>query len=166
MSERNARMRLVTRLTTHMFEQIPRELACPLEEEVLCGRLVIEKERYQGLSLKLESLEKEREKYRTYFETILNIVKSQISTPLLIKDILKSNLSNVKAIHSGYFFFTEQRLDFWIFLEDQDWAAEDAIYECYGELLNQFPEKEIDLRVIRLWGREPGVLIPEGFQHW
>lgn len=154
--------------STYLEERLkssPDEFKCPLYEDILCGRRVLEKERSLRI-ITLEILLKEKERYQNYFEILLKIVKAQISTPLLIKDLLKSYLSDIKEIHSGYFFFSNQRIYFLIFLEEENWSIEDKIYEYYGELLDQFPEKEIDLRLMRLWGRDPEQLLPEGFQFW
>ena len=149
-----------------LYEPIPEEFRCPLEEMTLCGTLIAEKEKTRSIFLSLESIQKEKEKYQRYFKTLLKLLSTHISTPILIKDILKSNLSDIKEINSGYFTFTERRIIFWIFLEEENWDVEDKIYEFYGDLLEQFPNKEIDLRLMRLWGRDPKILLPEGFQYW
>lgn len=142
------------------------EFKCHRDETFVCGPLLLERERSRHVVMTVESLKKEKEKYRKYFVTLLKSLETQISTPVLIKDICKSNLSHVKEIHSGYYFFSEQKITFFVFINEENWDAENIIYECYGDLLEQFPEKEIDLRLMRLWNREPQTLIPEGFQHW
>jgi len=144
----------------------PEELLCPKIEDLLCGPLIAAKEESSRLLEKLESVEKERDRYKNYFAVLLESLKTEILTPLLIKEVVKSNLLSIKEIKGGYYFFGEKKVDFIIFLEEEDWDVEEKIYNYYGELLDQFQDKEIYLRVMRLWGRQPSELLPEGFQPW
>ena len=39
-------------------------------------------------------------------------------------------------------------------MEKENWEVEDEIFSIYGDLLDTFPELDIKVRVLRLWGRK------------
>ncbi len=46
-----------------------------------------------------------------------------------------------------------------IFLEENDWEAEERIYEKYLEILNQSPGFSFEVHINHLYGKSPGELL-------
>lgn len=137
------------------------ELGCPTGGFDICGRLVVERERYARLEDELERTRQDIGKYRKFFSILLREVGSRLILNI-IPAIFKYNMLQVSQIKTIYCFQRRNIVSFWIFLEEENWEAEDKIYEIYGELLSMFPDNDIRMKLLRLWGREPEDLLPAG----
>ena len=137
------------------------DLGCPSARFDICGRLIVERERYTRLEEEFERTRRDEDKYRHYFSILLKRVESSLILPI-IPEIFKYNVSQISQARAIYYFQRRNIVSFWILLEEENWEAEDQIYEIYGELLSMFPEYDIRIRLLRLWGREPEDLLPPG----
>lgn len=137
------------------------ELGCPGGAFDICGRLVVERERYARLEDELERTRRDTDKYRKFFSILLKEVGSQLILNI-IPAIFKYNMLQVSQIRAIYSFQRRNMVSFWIFLEEENWEAEDQIYEIYGELLSMFPDNDIQMKLLRLWGRKPEDLLHAG----
>ena len=137
------------------------EFRCAEGRFDICGRLVVERERYAQLEEELERTRQDLDKYRQFFSTLLKKVGTQLNLSI-IPEIFKHNISQISQVKSTYLFQRRNILSFWIFLEGENWEVEDQIYDTYGELLSMFPDFDIRLRLLRLWGRKPEDLLPTG----
>lgn len=138
-----------------------RQLACLSAGFDLCGRLVVERERYARLEEEFEVTRRDSDRYREYFSVLLEAVGSKLVLSI-IPEIFKYNTSEISQLKAAYCFQKRNMTSFWIFLEEENWKAEDEIYEIYGELLSMFPEYDIRIQLLRLWGRKPEDLLPPG----
>lgn len=136
-------------------------LGCPIAGVDISGRLVLEKAKYVSLEDELERTRKDLNTYRKYFAILLKTVESSIILHI-IPQIFKHNVSQISEVKALYYFQRRNIVSFWVFLEEENWDAEDLIYEIYGMTLSMFPEYDIRLRLLRLWGRNPEDLLPAG----
>ena len=137
------------------------ELGCTFSRFDICGPLVVERERYTRIEEELEKTKRENDRYRQYFSILLKTVESRLILHI-IPEIFKYNVSQIPQVEAIYCFQRRNIVSFWIFLEEENWEAEDQIYEIYGELLSMFPEYDIRIRLLSLWGRKPEDLLPAG----
>ena len=129
----------------------------------LCGPLVLEKEKYAKLEeqLKIISENTDSEAYRKYFLTLLNNFQTSIQWSSLL-DIVKIDMSGIDNLRAAYYFKKGNKITLWVFFETRDWDEEDRVYDTYDRLLAIFPKFDIELKVLRLNGRQPEDLIPLG----
>ena len=147
--------------------------ACRRADVDFCTRLLLEREhllekeraRKETEKQLLEAL-KEIDKYREYFHNLLFTVKSILETRSIVLNIFNSQLAKISDIKVRYFAETPKAISIWLFIEEDNWEAEENIYEAYGEMLDFFPDTEIDLRLLKLFGRKPEELLPKGFKPW
>jgi len=137
------------------------DLGCPTSEIDICGRLIVERERYVRLEEELERTKQNLEDYRQLFSILLRQAESRLLAHL-IPEVFKHNLSRISQVKAVYCFQRKNTLSFWIFLDEENWDAEDQIYENYGEMLSTFENFDIRMRLLRLWGRKPEDLLPAG----
>jgi len=137
------------------------DLRCPSGRFDVCGPLIVARERHVRLEEELERTRRDVDRYRQYFGILLKRVRSSI-TLRIIPEIFKYSVSQMPQVKALYYFQKRNIVSFWIFLEEEDWDAEDQIYEIYGEMLSTFPEQDIRIRLLRLWGRKPEDLLPAG----
>lgn len=137
------------------------ELGCPFGGVDICGRLIVEQERYARLEDELEKVRENMDRYRQHFSILLRQVESRIILHI-IPEIFKYNISRISHVKAMYHFQIRNTMSFWIFLEKENWGAEDQIYEIYGELLSTFTDYDIQMKLLRLWGRKPEDLLPAG----
>ena len=141
--------------------------ACARAHVDLCPRLLLEGESMRKKTEKqLVKALKDLDKYREYFQHLLSSVKSILETHSIVLNIFKSQLVKISAVEAQYFAETPKTLSIWLFIEEDDWEVEENIYEAYGELLDLFPDTEIDLRLLKLFDRKPEELLPNGFKPW
>lgn len=141
--------------------------ACQKAHVDFCPRLPLEIERvHKETDKQLASALKELNKYREYFQILMSTVKSLLEPHSIILNIFKSQLANIPDIKARYFAKTAKVISFWLFIEEDNWEVEENIYEAYGQLLDFFPDTEIDLRLLKLYDRKPKELLPDGFQPW
>lgn len=136
------------------------DLTCPAGPFDICGPLIMARERYARLEEELERTRRDA-RYRQYFEILLKRVKFSL-TLRIIPEIFKCNVAQIPQVKALHYFQKRNIVSFWIFLEEENWDAEDKIYEIYGEMLSMFPEYDIRIRLLRLWGRKPEDLLPAG----
>jgi hypothetical protein len=156
-------------MQTRQLEKRPasvreRETSCPFARVDLCGRLVLEKEKYVNLEDQFNRIILNKEEssiYRGYFSTLLKMVEFSFQFYVML-DILKSELAKISQVKSAYYFQKTNKVSFWIFLDARDWKAENKVYEIYGEMLSTFSNYDITLRILRLWGRDSKELMPSG----
>lgn len=137
------------------------ELGCPAVRFDVCGRLIVERERYARLEEQFERTRRDNEKYREFFSILLREVGSQLILNI-IPAIFKHNMLQVSEVKEVHCFQRMNMISFWVFLEEENWEAEDKIYEIFGELLFMFPDNDIQMKLLRLWGRKPEDLLPAG----
>lgn len=114
----------------------------------------------------MKSALEETQKYREYFQILFSAVKSLLKPSAIILDVFKSQLVKIPQIKSRYVAESPKAVGIWLFIEEDNWEIEERIYEAYGELLDLFPENEVDLRLLKLYGRKPEELLPDGFMKW
>jgi hypothetical protein len=135
------------------------EFACPAGGFDICGRLVVQQERYADLEEELKKTKEDREKYRQLFSILLERVEYRLLLDI-IPEIFKQNMSQIPEVKSVYCIQRRNIVSLWVLLDEQNWDVEDQIYESYGELLSAFPNYDIRIRLLRLWGRKPEDLMP------
>jgi len=137
-------------------------LGCPSSRIDVCGRIVMERVRYARLEEELRRTKEEKEKYRFYFLTLLEKMKSSFCRYLIMQSFENSlrQISQVRSVH--LFEEEENTMSFYIFLDKENWEAEEQIYKKYGDLLSDFPEFDIQIRLLRLWDRQTRDLLPSG----
>jgi len=141
-----------------------KEASCPLARVDICGRLVLEKEKYANLEDQFDRIvrnKKEENIYREYFSTLLKMVEFSLQFYIML-DIFKSELLKISHVRAAYCFQKANKVSFWIFLETRNWEAEDRVYELYDKILSMFPKYDVIVRILRLWGRDPKELLPLG----
>jgi len=155
---------------TLILEEKINSVSCPVDKELMCGRIIVEKEKYleeiSNYEKIIKNIDKDRAKYEKYFDSMLKVILTIIEPTELISELFKSYLININHIKYGYKSVDENVISFYIFMEEENWDIEEEIYEQYERILDQFPDKEIDLNLARLWGRRPESLIPGGYQEW
>ena len=150
---------------------------CQRADVDICTRLLLERERLlekehmyararADTEKKLVEALKEIDKYREYFQSLLSIVKSILEPHSIVLNIFNSQLTRISEIKARYFAETPKVISIWLFIEEDNWIVEENIYEAYGQLLDFFPDTEIDLRLMKLFDRKPEELLPEGFKPW
>jgi len=141
--------------------------ACQRALVDFCPRLLMEREltRKETEQQLFEAL-KNLDKYREYFHNLLSVVKSTMRLHGIVLNIFKSQLDKIPEVKARYFAETPKAISIWLFVEEDNWEVEENIYEKYGEMLDFFPEAEIDLRLLKLFGRKPEELLPSGFKPW
>lgn len=144
-------------------EREEEHLSCSSGNVGLCGPLAIEKERYAKLEDQLKNLSEESDSnaYRKYFLTLFNNFQTSMQFSSLI-DIIKIDLSEIKAVESAYFFKRGNTIALWVFFERRDWKAEDKVYDTYDRILTIFPKFDVTLKILRLNGRKPEELLSVG----
>lgn len=134
-------------------------LGCPVSGFDICGRMVVEREKYADLEEELERTRRDRDKYRQLFSILLERVEYRLLLHI-IPEIFKRSMSQIPEVKTMYCLQRENIVSFWVFLDEQNWEVEDQIYESYGELLSMFPDYDIRMRLLRLLGRKPEDLMP------
>lgn len=137
------------------------ELSCPVAGIDICGRLIVERERYTRLEDELERTKQNMEKYRHLFSALLRQVESRLILHI-IPQVFRHSLSKISQVKLIHCFQRRNIVDFWVFLEEENWEAEDQIYEIYGDMLSMFVDYDIRMKLLRLWGRKPEALLPAG----
>lgn len=74
-------------------------------------------------------------------------------TDQLIVSFLTSRLIRIPEIKDFTCSKYEKTLDFHVYVDKPDWEAEEKIFEAYGKLLDLFPDKDIDLKILEMYGR-------------
>lgn len=140
------------------------EIACPMSKVDLCGPLVLEKERYARLEDEFEKIVKnpqEEERFRAYFTALLGMIECSFHLYALL-DISRYEFEKIEEIRKVYYFQKRNKVDFWIFFDNDEWEAEDKVYDMYERMLSTFPKYDIGIKLLRLWGRKPEDLVPYG----
>jgi hypothetical protein len=146
------------------FSEVRRELGCSYFGVAVCGRMVAEKQKYAQLEEELKRTEAEKEKYRIDFEMLLGLVNSSIRQNLVI-ETFKQRMSEIREIKSVYCLRRKNVLSFSVFMNEENWDVEDEVFNVYGELIDNFEEFDIRVKVLRLWGRkEDEILAVGGFR--
>lgn len=140
--------------------------ACGRGHVDLCSRLLEKEDLRRKTEKQLAAALKNMDKYREYFQTLLSTVKSILDPHSIVLNIFKSQLAKISEVKARYFAKTPKALTVWLFIEEDNWGAEENIYEAYGEMLDLFPDTEINLRLLKLFGRKPEELMPRGFKQW
>lgn len=140
--------------------------ACRRAHVDLCPKLLLQMERTGKTEKQLESALEEIDKYREYFQILMSAVKSLMEPFSVILNVFKFQLAKIPQIKAKYFARTPKLISFWVFVEEDNWEVEENIYEAYGELLDFFPDAELDLRLLKLYGRKPKEILPKGFRPW
>ena len=150
-----------------ILEESSSRYACQRAHVDLCPKLLLEREHVRKETEKeLASALKELDKYREYFKTLLSTVKSLLQPSSIVLNIFNSQLTKISDIKARYVAETPKVISFWLFIEEDNWEVEESIYEAFGELLDLFPDAEIDLRLLKLYNRKPEELLPDGFKPW
>ena len=144
------------------FSDLSEEYGCAFTGVTICGRVALEKEKYAQLEEELVRTKRERETYRVGFESLLGLLNRSFRQDLII-ETFKQRMVEFPEIKSVYCLRKKNMLSFSVFMNEENWAVEDKIYEIYGELIDNFSEIVIRIRVLRLWGRkEDEILAVEG----
>ena len=135
------------------FSSLGEELGCPSHGVSICGRVASIRSENVHLEEELNRTKNEREMYRVGFETLLGMLNKSLRQDFVI-ETLKQRLRKIDFVKSVYCLQRKNILAFSVYMEKEDWAVEDQIFDIYGDLLDRFPELDIKLRVLRLWGRK------------
>jgi hypothetical protein len=147
--------------TRKRFSDLREELGCPSTGVMVCGRLVTEKQRYAQIEEELERTKLEREEYRVGFDTLLGLLNSSLRKDLVI-ETFRQKISKIPEVKSAYCLRRKNILSFSVFMESENWEAEDKVFDVYGDLLDAFEELDIRVRVLRLYGRNDDEVLPDG----
>jgi len=138
-----------------------------------CTRILLERKHVSDKELLLKEFrkqivitQKELEKYREYFSNLLSTVKSLFELRSIVLNIFATQLAKIPDIEARYFTETPEGINIWMFIKKDNWKVEEDIYEAYGELLDLFPDTDINLRLLKLFERKPEELLPKGFTPW
>lgn len=145
-------------------------IICGMDRPLYCGKIISLKEKHIVEILNYEdiikNIERNRDSYKNKFIDMMNVVINIIEPPVLISNIFKSHLEKIEEIKHIYYFVNDTIVSFQVYLEKENWEVEEEIYNIYGNMLIQFPDKEIELKISRLWGRSPETMIAEGYLKW
>jgi len=67
--------------------------------------------------------------------------------------IFFSRMVKVPEVKEVDYSINDKTLVIFAYIEEPNWEAEEKIYECFGLILDLFPNLDIDLKVLELYGR-------------
>ena len=71
----------------------------------------------------------------------------------LAVSFVQSKLVNIPEVKDFGYVQNKENLNLFAYIDQPNEEAENKIYSIYGELLELFPNKEIDVRIVELYGR-------------
>jgi len=99
--------------------------------------------------------------------SLLNLLQIIKTLPLLINykslitNMFNMSFKEIDRVIAVDTLYTDGKIDIQVFINEDDWELEDAIYEKYDKFLDEFPDNAIKIQVVDLFGRSPeNVKIP------
>jgi hypothetical protein len=135
------------------FPNLDEVLGCPSHGISVCGRVAKIRRENAHLEEELSRTKAEREIFRAGFVTLLSMVNKSLRKDFVIESF-KQRLSEIPLIKSAYCLQRKNGFTFSIYMDKENWEIEDKIFDIYGDLLDTFPELDIKVRILRLWGRK------------
>ena len=146
------------------------DILCGSSKNMICSKLLMRQMKYHQSVRSLEDvileLTSKNRKYEDVFNKLMKSISEEMISPEIIITNFGQDIEKIKELKYKFYDVNKNKITIIIFLEKVDRKAENKIYEKYGKLLDKYPDKTINLRIMRLWGRTPEDLIDEGYKRW
>jgi len=145
-------------------------ILCGISRDVICSKLLMRQIKHEQevktFQEIISDLTTKNELYEDIFNMLIKSIDEGIRNPKILIANFEQDIKNIEEIKYKYYEEDKNKIMIVLLLEKVNHEAENKIYEKYAELLDKYPDKIINLRIMRLWGRNPKDIIDEGLKQW
>lgn len=132
---------------------LSQEFGCSTRGVTICGRIAFEKQKYAQIEEELQKTITENKQYRLIFESLFRTLNYSLRQNLVV-ETFRQRISEVPLVQSAYCLRRKNSCSFFVLMKEENWEIENKIFDIYGNLLDLFPEIDIRVKILRLWGRK------------
>lgn len=116
--------------------------------------------RAEKLLKQLQRITEKNEIYRKAIDSLLSSVKELLKPDHAALNLLKERLTPVEEVLGLYYFVSNEVINLWILIREENFEAEMEIADSLGELFSVFRNLRFDFIVVPLYNMEINKILP------